>query len=107
MGYFDVAKMENLVQGNCQPGKGRRGSAMFFFALLLPVLVMMLGLAIDVTRQYVVQAQLQTAVDGAARGAMRLIGTGANTTEIAGEFLAANMPTGYWWSNHLVPNITT
>jgi Flp pilus assembly protein TadG len=92
---------------NSYSNRRRRGSAMLFYIVLLPVLILIAGLAIDVTMQYIVQAQLQTAVDGAAGGAMRLLGTGADTTEIANEFLTANMPASYWWSSTLVPHIST
>ncbi len=78
------------------------------FTLMLPfVLLPMVGLAIDVTMLYIVQARLSAACDGAALGAGRLLGTPANTTEIAGEFLTANFPTGYWGSFNLTPNITS
>jgi len=55
---------------------------------------------------YVVQTRLATAVDGAALGAGRLLGTSANTTEIAGEFLRANYPSGFWGTYNLTPTIT-
>jgi len=67
---------------------------------------MFVGLAIDLSMLYVVQTRLSVAVDGAALGAGRLLGTSANTTEIAGEFLRANYPTGFWGSYNLVPSIT-
>ena len=86
-----------------QSRERRRGSVLILYAVLLPLVILITGLAVDVTMMYIVQAQLQTAVDGAARGALRLLGTGANTTEIAGEFLRANIPTGYWWTSSLTP----
>jgi hypothetical protein len=52
-----------------------------------------------------VQAKLSSAVDGAALGSGRLLGTTADTKEIAGEFLNANFPTGFWGSNNLQPSI--
>ena len=58
--------------------------------LLLPVV----GLAIDETIAHIVQTKLQAAVDGAALGAGRLLGTNANSTEIAGEFFKANFTVG-------------
>ena len=61
--------------------------------MLPTVLIPLVGLAIDGSRLYIVQAKLASAVDGAALGAGRLLGTTANTTEIAGEFLNANFPT--------------
>ena len=51
-------------------GGRRRGSAMMLFALMLPAaLVPLVGLAIDASRLYIVQAKLSAAVDGAALGA--------------------------------------
>jgi Flp pilus assembly protein TadG len=85
------------------------------FTLSLPVLLGLIGLAIDRTILFVVEAKLSAAVDGAALGAGRLLGTTANTTEIAGEFLKADFcgyecsttgPTGVWGSYNLTPNIT-
>ena len=78
-----------------------RGSALIFYTLALPVLLMVASLAVDLTTMYIAQAQLQTAVDGAARGAVRLLNTTANTTEIAAEFLKANLPNGYWFTSNL------
>ena len=88
-------------------GGRRRGSAMILFTLMIPaVLLPLVGLAIDGSRLYIVQAKLSEAVDGAALGAGRLLGTTANTTEIAGEFLNANFPSGFWGSNNLTPTIS-
>lgn len=86
---------------------GRRGSAMMMVATMLPfVLLPVVGLAIDGTILFIVQAKLSSAVDGAALGAGRLLGTTANTTEIATEFLHANFPDGFWGSVNLQPNIS-
>ena len=63
----------------------RRGTALLFYIALIPFVILIVGLAVDVTRMYIVQAQLQVAVDGAARGAVRLMQTNArpinNTAE--------------------------
>lgn len=89
---------------NALSHKRRRGTAMLFYTMLLALVILpVCGLAIDVTMLFVVQSQLQTAVDGAASGALRLLNTSANTTEIAGEFLQANFPPHYWLSNAVVP----
>jgi len=81
---------------------GRRGTTMLLVSTVLPlVLIPLVGLAIDGTVAYIVQAQLSTAADGAALGAGRLLGTNANTEEIAREFVDANFPTGYWGSRNL------
>jgi Flp pilus assembly protein TadG len=85
----------------------RRGSVMIMFTLMLPVLMMMVGLAVDRTMLFIVEAKLDAAVDGAALGAGRLLGTNANTNEIAGEFLAANFPASYWGSYALTPTISS
>jgi Flp pilus assembly protein TadG len=77
-----------------------------FTAMLPTVLIPLVGLAIDASIGYIVQAKLSGAVDGAALGAGRLLGTNADTVEIAGEFLNANFPTGFWGSSNLTPNIT-
>jgi Flp pilus assembly protein TadG len=86
--------------------KRQRGQAMIMVTLMLPVLLGMVGLAIDRTMLFIVEAKLDAAVDGAALGSGRLLGTTANTVEIAGEFLAANFPANYWGSYALTPNIT-
>ena len=80
---------------------------MIMFTLMFPVLMMMVGLAIDRTMLFIVEAKLDSAVDGAALGAGRLLGTNANTPEIANEFLSANFPAGYWGSYALTPAITS
>jgi Flp pilus assembly protein TadG len=95
------------MRSNLQSTNSRRGSVMVMFTLMLPVLMMMVGLAIDRTMLFIVEAKLDTAVDGAALGAGRLLGTNANTPEIAGEFLSANFPSGYWGSYSLTPTITS
>ena len=84
----------------------QRGSVMIMFTLMLPVVIMLVGLGIDRTMVFLVEARLSSAVDGAALGAGRLLGTSANTSEIAGEFLNANFPSGYWGTTNLTPYIT-
>jgi Flp pilus assembly protein TadG len=86
--------------------KNRRGAALVLYTVLLPTILLFCGLAIDLCMLYVVQTRLSSAVDGAALGAGRLLGTTANTSEIAGEFLNANYPSGYWGSYNLTPSIS-
>jgi Flp pilus assembly protein TadG len=94
------------MRASIHRGGRRRGSTLVLFTFMLPtVLIPLVGLAIDASRLYIVQAQLASAVDGAALGSGRLLETDANTTEIAGEFLKANFPTGFWGSTNLQPNI--
>jgi Putative Tad-like Flp pilus-assembly/von Willebrand factor type A domain len=89
---------------------GRKGSTLVLFTLMLPtMLIPLAGLGIDATMLYIVQAKLAAAVDGAALGAGRLLGTIASPSEIAGEFLTANFRTngtmGFWGANNLQPSI--
>ena len=87
--------------------RGRRGSTLILVMFMLPVfLIPLVGLAIDGTMLYIVQSKLQSACDGAALGAGRLIGTKANTAEIAGELLNVNFPVGWWGTSNLLPTIT-
>ncbi len=95
------------MRASLHRGGRRRGSAAVLFATMLPTLLIpVVGLAIDGSRLYIVQAKLAGAVDGAALGAGRLLGTTADTVEIAGEFLKANFPSGFWGTSNLTPNIT-
>src|ERR1035437_1454553 len=96
MGCSDLSRGETM-RASLQRGGRRRGSAMVLFTIMLPTLLLpLVGLAIDGSRLYIVQAKLAGAVDGAALGAGRLLGTSADTVEIAGEFLNANFPAGFW-----------
>ena len=91
---------------NPRPHDRRRGATMILYTMLLSLVILpLVGLAIDVTRMYLVQGRLQTAADAAALGATRLLSTSANTTEIAGEFLKANYARSFWSSS--VPTVNT
>jgi Putative Flp pilus-assembly TadE/G-like/von Willebrand factor type A domain len=88
----------------------KSGSVMVLFTLMLPTLLLPLaGLAVDASIARLMQIRLQAAVDGAALGAGRLLGTGAVTETVAGEFLAANFRTdgsaGTWNVSNLQSNI--
>ncbi len=96
-----------IMRSGFQSNNRRRGQVMIMFTLMLPVLLMMVGLAVDRTMLFIVEAKLDAAVDGAALGAGRLLGTNANTSEIAGEFLTANFPASYWGSYAFTPTITS
>jgi Flp pilus assembly protein TadG len=86
--------------------KRQRGGTIILLLAMIPLLLVpLIGLAVDGTRLYIVQSKLSAAVDGAALGAGRLLGTNANTTEIAGEFLNVNFPAHYWNTSNLQPNI--
>jgi hypothetical protein len=93
---------------------GRRGTTLILMLMMLPVLIIpLVGLAIDGTMLYIVQSKLSAAVDGAALGAGRLLGTPADPKEIAGEFLlgnfpccAPNHPKGPWGAKNMQQQIT-
>ena len=97
--------------------RSQRGVAMIWYTLMITtVLLPLLGIAVDMTMLYTVQAKLAAAADGAALGAGRLLGTAtgksaAPTEAMAGEFFKANFPPGYWSSPALSattdPNNTT
>jgi Flp pilus assembly protein TadG len=83
---------------------------MVLFTLMLPTLLLPLaGLAIDASIARLTQIRLQAAVDGAALGAGRLLGTAAVTETVALQFLQANFPTdgsaGTWNVTSLHSNI--
>jgi Flp pilus assembly protein TadG len=107
MGCSDFGSKGETMRAGSRSRRGQRGSTLMLFTLMLPALLIPItGLAIDASVLYIVQARLATAVDGAALGAGRLLGTPANPAEIAGEFLNANYPASYWGSYNLTPNIT-
>ncbi len=86
--------------------KRQKGATIALLMAMLPLmLIPLVGLGVDGTRLVIVQSKLQSAVDGAGLGAGRLLGTNANTTEIAGEFLKANFPSGYWGTTNFQQNI--
>ena len=81
-----------------RPSSSRRsrqsGSVMVLMCLISPfLLIPLVGLAIDASIARLVQLRLQAAVDGAALGAGRLLGTTALPDTVASEFLAANFRT--------------
>ena len=76
-----------------------RGVALILMMVMLPLfLIPLVGIAIDGTMCYIVQAKLSAAVDGAALGAGRLLGTKADPKVMAQEFLNVNYPNSYWGS---------
>jgi Flp pilus assembly protein TadG len=89
--------------------RGQRGNILVFLTLALPFFVGIVGLGIDTTMCYIVQAELSAAVDGAALGTGRLLTTNANPTDIANEYLNANFRVGqygFWGAYNLTPTVT-
>ncbi|SPE31536.1 conserved exported hypothetical protein [Candidatus Sulfopaludibacter sp. SbA3] len=83
----------------------QRGSIMIFVLVALPMmLIPLVGLAIDATMLRIVQARLSAAVDGAALGTGRLLGTSADPSSISKEFVKASFQTGgsgFWGASNL------
>ena len=88
------------------PCKNERGTAIILYTVLLPAMLLITGLGIDLVILFMIEARLSAAADGAALGAGRLIGSSANISEIAAEFLKASFPSGYWGSYNLTPNVS-
>ena len=84
--------------------QGQSGVAIILLSLMLcTILLPMIGLAFDLTIMYIVRAKLSAAVDaGVLAGGRSLIGSKTlaaqqtQVTNIALDFLNANMPAGYW-----------
>ena len=72
-----------------------RGYTLIYMAIMLAVLLIFTGLAVDSGRAYVVKAQLTKAVDGAALAAARNLNSGDPKAE-AVRIFRANFPTGYF-----------
>ena len=74
----------------------QRGTVLVLFALLLPVLLGFLAMAIDVGAWYLVQAELSKSVDAAAlAGAKNIVNPYVDPAELAKEFGIANFPAGF------------
>ncbi len=76
--------------------------------LVAVVMLPLVGLAIDGSILYLVQAKLSAAVDAAALAAARSLSVGldlpsqtASATATAQSFFSANFPTGYWNTSNL------
>src|SRR5258708_39303799 len=107
---FSFIRKGNSMRFSSARRSRKSGSVMVLFTLMLPTLLLPLaGLAVDASIARLMQVRLQAAVDGAALGAGRLLGTGAGTQTVAGEFLAANFRTdgsaGTWNVSNLQSNI--
>src|SRR5438309_9133140 len=70
------------------------GFALIYMAIVLTVLLLFTGVAVDSGRAYVVKAQLTKAVDGAALGAARMLNSGDPRGEAVNIF-KSNFPAGY------------
>jgi Flp pilus assembly protein TadG len=87
---------------NTSIGKGDRGQTIVVFALVLPILILFAGLALDVGRLYVTKAQLSTSVDAACLTGMKNLTSGQT---VAGQ-LAVDMFQANFGPGAPVPTIT-
>src|ERR1022692_3637937 len=82
--------------------KSDRGQTIVIFALILPILILFAGLAIDVGLLYVTKAKLTTSVDAACLTGMKNLTLGQTT---AGQ-LATNMFQANFGPNPPTPTVT-
>jgi Flp pilus assembly protein TadG len=87
---------------NANNAKNDRGQTLLLYALMLSVLVLFAGLAIDAGRLYVTKAKLATAVDGACLTGMKNLAKGQTT---AGA-LATDMFYANYGANPPTPAVT-
>src|SRR3984885_12406277 len=93
---------------------GRRGIVVIMLSLMVAVVMLpLVGLAIDGSVLYLIQARLSAAVDAAALAGAASLSVGldlpsqtASATATAQNFFSANFPTGYWNTTNLTLNTT-
>src|ERR1700722_13519915 len=89
--------------------QGRRGIVVIMLSLMVAVVMLpLVGLAIDGSVLYLIQARLSAAVDAAALAGARSLSVGldltsqtASATATAQNYFNANFPTGYWNTTNL------
>jgi Flp pilus assembly protein TadG len=111
-----TGKFSKLSKWACGPNagrptdrRGRRGIVVIMLSLMVAVVMLpLVGLAIDGSILYLVQAKLSAAVDAATLAAARSLSVGlditsqtASATATAQSFFYANFPSGYWNTTNL------
>src|ERR1039457_3478350 len=94
--------------------RGRRGIVVIMRCLMVAVVMLpLVGLAIDGSILYLVQARLSAAVDAAALAGARSLSVGldlasqtASATTAAQNFFYANFPIGYWSTSNQSLSVT-
>ena len=82
--------------------KSDRGQTLILYALIVPILILFAGLAIDVGILYVTKAKLSTAVDGATLTGMKTLAQGQTTAaQLATDVFSAN-----YGANPPTPTVT-
>ena len=82
--------------------KNERGQTILVFALVLPILILFAGLAIDAGILYVTKAKLQSSVDAACLTGMKNLQLGQPTAAV----LATDMFNANYGPNPPTPTIT-
>ena len=92
--------MKNMF--NAKIAKSDRGQTLILYALIVPILILFAGLAIDVGILYVTKAKLSTAVDGATLTGMKTLAQGQTTAaQLATDVFSAN-----YGANPPTPTVT-
>jgi len=86
--------MVDEMTGRRRDIDGEKGFALVYMAVVVTMLLLFSGLAVDSGRAYVVKAQLSKAVDGAALAAARNLNSGNPRAE-AERIFRANFPVGF------------
>src|ERR1039457_7531339 len=89
--------------------RGRRGMVVIMLSMMVAVVLLpLVGLAIDGSGLYLIQAKMSAAVDAATLAAARSLSVGldlssqtASATATAQSFFSANFPTGHWNTTNL------
>jgi Flp pilus assembly protein TadG len=82
--------------------KNERGQTIIIYALVVPILILFAGFAIDAARLYVVKAKLSTAVDGATLTGMKNLASGQTTAST----LATNIFDANYGNGAPTPTVT-
>src|ERR1700691_94351 len=98
-----------MSERSSEKRRGRRGIVVIMLSMMVAVVMLpLVGLAVDGSILYLVQAKLSAAVDAASLAAARSLSVGldistqtASATATAQSFFTGNFPTGYWNTSNL------
>ncbi len=86
--------------------KSERGQTIIIYALVVPILILFAGFAIDAGNLYVVKAKLGTSVDGAVLTGMKNLGSNTPAAQATASTLAADMFAANYGAGAPTPTIT-
>jgi Flp pilus assembly protein TadG len=86
--------------------KNDQGQTVLIFALLLSLLVLFAGLALDAGILYATKAKLSTSVDGACLAGMKNLGSNTPTDQANAAVLATDMFNANYGANPPTPSVT-